>query len=250
MEPRKRSDDLRRLPDDAGVLNDLREHLMTFLYQFADRPALRAGLVVSALFIMCGAFSGCVSSGVVNSSGVRAQTVDPSTAGPVSGVGIEGQDIVSMTDQMMRDMLSNATVTQRPRPPRVVIDSQYFRNEGSQAINRDIITDRLRVNLNRASQGRLTFVTRVNMNMVQDERDLKRQGVTDVGTTGMTKAVMGADYRLTGVISTLDSRNPRTGMVQRYNQISFEMVDLESGEIVWSGLYEFARAAADDIVYR
>jgi hypothetical protein len=155
-----------------------------------------------------------------------------------------------MTDQMMRDMLGNAVLAGRPKTPRVVIDSQFFRNEGSQAINRDLITDRLRVNLNRAAQGRLTFITRVNLTAVAAERDLKRSGTTDVGTTGMLKAMMGADYRLTGSISTLDSRNPKTGMMQRYNQIDFEMVDLESGEIVWSGLYEFARAAADDVVYR
>ena len=48
----------------------------------------------------------------------------------------------------------------------------------------------------------------------------------------------------------MDSRNPSNGMVQRYNQIVFEMVDLERGTIVWSGIYEFARAAQDDIVYR
>jgi penicillin-binding protein activator len=194
--------------------------------------------------------AGCITAGVKNPAGVATIQVDPSVAGPVAGMGIEGHDIVSMTDQMMRDMLSNPALTGRPKPPRVVIDSQYFKNEGSQAINRDMITDRLRVNLNRASQGRLTFVTRVNLTMVSGERDFKRQGVTDVGTTGMTKAMIGADYRLTGVISTLDSRSPKTGMMQRYNQVSFEMVDLESGEIVWSGLYEFARAAADDVIYR
>jgi hypothetical protein len=93
-------------------------------------------------------------------------------------------------------------------------------------------------------------LTRRNLSMVAGERDLKRQGVTDVGTTGMTKAMLGADYRLSGVISTLDSRSAKTGIMQRYNQISFEMIDLESGQIVWSGLYEFARSAADDVVYR
>jgi hypothetical protein len=217
------------------------------LGQSIARSLSGLALVVSAL---CGPLSGCVTSGVKDPAGVATVQVDPSVAGPVSGIGIEGHDIVSMTDQMMRDMLSNAALTDRAKPPRVVVDSQYFKNEGSQAINRDIITDRLRVNLNRASQGRLTFVTRVNLTMVAGERDLKRQGVTDVGTTGMTKAMMGADYRLAGVISTLDSRSPKTGMMQRYNQVSFEMVDLESGEIVWSGLYEFARAAADDVAYR
>jgi penicillin-binding protein activator len=194
--------------------------------------------------------AGCVTAGIKNPAGVATVQLDPSTSGPVAGVGIEGHDIVSMTDQMMRDMLGNAVLAGRAKSPRVVIDSQYFRNEGSQAINRDLITNRLRVNLNRASQGRLTFVTRANLNMVAGERDFKREGATDVGTTGMLKAMMGADYRLTGAISTLDSRNPKTGMMQRYNQIGFEMVDLESGEIVWSGLYEFVRAAADDVVYR
>ena len=77
--------------------------------------------------------------------------------------------------------------------------------------------------------------------------DLKRSGTTDVGTTGLTKAQLGADYRLSGKINSLDSRNTKSGLVQRYTQISFEMTDLESGEIVWSGIYEFSRAAADDV---
>jgi PBP1b-binding outer membrane lipoprotein LpoB len=218
----------------------------------AKHRAPRIDLRPRAYILAIAAFAaaGCVTSQTPNPSGVATTSIDPSRVGPVSGLGIEAHDIVSMTDQMMRDMLGNATLATQAKPPRVVIDSQYFRNEGSQAINRDIITDRLRVNLNRAAQGRLTFVTRVNLNMVAGERDLKREGATDIGTTGMTKAMMGADYRLTGVISTLDSRSSKSGMMQRYNQVSFEMVDLESGEIVWSGLYEFARAAADDVVYR
>ena len=39
-------------------------------------------------------------------------------------------------------------------------------------------------------------------------------------------------------------------MMQRYSQIIFEMVDLETSEIVWSGIYEFGKAAQDDIIYR
>ncbi|MFL6604459.1 MAG: penicillin-binding protein activator LpoB [Steroidobacteraceae bacterium] len=211
------------------------------------RAPLRCVLVFSLLEPL---LTGCVATSSLNPSGLPPTSFDPATTGPVAGVGIESHDIVSMTDQMMRDMLANPALTAVAKPPRVVIDSQYFRNEGSQAINRDLITDRLRVNLNRASQGRLTFLTRTNLEMANGERDLKRQGVTDVGTTGLTKAMMGADYRLTGVISTLDTRSPKTGIQQRYNQISFEIVDLESGAIVWSGLYEFARSAADDVVYR
>jgi hypothetical protein len=205
------------------------------------------GLVLVAL---CGSLAGCVTSGVNNSAGVATRSSDPSIVGPVSGVGIEGQDYVSMTDQMIRDMLGNQTLAGRAKAPRIVIDSQYFKVGGSQAINRDLITERLRVNLNRASQGRLSFIDRTHLDAIEKERDLKRQGLTDVGTVGLSKAVAGSDFLLRGAISTADSRSPRTGLMQRYNQISFEMVDVESSEIVWSGLYEFARVAADDVVYR
>ena len=43
---------------------------------------------------------------------------------------------------------------------------------------------------------------------------------------------------------------PQYGMIQRYNQVTFEMIDLETSEIVWTGMYNFARAGADDVVYR
>jgi PBP1b-binding outer membrane lipoprotein LpoB len=199
---------------------------------------------------LAGALQGCVSSGVANPAGVPPRVVDPSVPGPVSGVGIEGHDIVSMTDQMMRDMLSQPALAGRGTPPRIVIDSKYFRNNGSQAINRDIITNRLRVTLNRASQGRLVFVTRTDLTMVSDEQGLKQQGVTDLGTTGGIAPMAGADFRLRGEIAILDSKDSRTGMIQRYNQITFEMVNLQSGQITWSGEYEFERAAADDVMYR
>lgn len=193
---------------------------------------------------------GCATGPVVNSQGVAAKSIEPGTVGVVSGVGIESQDIVAMTDRMMRDMLAMPALAGRATPPRIVVDAQYFSNDSSQAINRNTITDRLRVNLNRAAAGRLQFVTRELSRMVADERDLKRQGTVDTGTTGLTKAMAGADFRLSGRISTTEKRNQRTGMVQRFNQIVFEMTDLETAVIVWSGLYDFERAAADDVVYR
>lgn len=209
----------------------------------------RPAYIIPALFL-AGILAGCVTASVPYPSGVPPMTVNPSTQGPVSGVGIEGHDIVSMTDQMMRDMLANPTLAGRKTPPRVVIDSAYFKNQGEQAINRDLITNRLRVELNRAANGRMMFITRANLAMVQEERDLKRSGTTDEGTTGLTNAIAGADYRLTGEIASLNEKDARTGMMERYNQITFEMVDEENGAIVWSGQYEFERAADDDVMYR
>jgi len=206
------------------------------------RSSIVIGLAVVALL------GGCAT--VPNANGVAPTTQDPNVRGPVSGVGLEGSDIITMTDQMMRDMLANPQLAGAKTPPRVIIDAQYFKNDGAQPINLNVITDRLRVNLNRAANGRMTFVSRENAAMVAQERDLKRSGATDVGTTGMTRAQAGADYRLGGRMATVDARNVSTGMVQRYTQVTFEMIDLESATIVWSNLYELSRSAADSVVYR
>ena len=209
-------------------------------------PALVRPLLAATL-----ALAGCAAA-PPHAAGVATLRVDPGIAGPVQGIGIEGQDIIGMSDQMMRDMLATPRLVSAAngRFPRVIVDAQYFSNDSSQPINRNIITDRLRVSLNRAAQGRMTFIGRQYAGAVQAERELKRNGVTDVGTTGLSKATLGSDYRLGGRINSLDQRSGRSGLTQRYTQITFEMFDTESGEIVWSGMYEFARAAADDVVYR
>lgn len=185
-----------------------------------------------------------------NRNGVRAQDLDPGQKGLVTGVGIEAHDIQTMTNQMARDMFASGFLNGLDRAPRILIDEQEFRNEGSQIINRRIITQRLMTELNRAAEGRMQFVGQRYAGMVAKQRELKREGQTDVGTTGLTGGQAGVDYFLGGAIMTLDSRDPRSGMVQRYSQIAFELVDAETGAVAWSGIYEFQRAAADDVVYR
>lgn len=175
---------------------------------------------------------------------------DVSSAGKVAGVGVESQDIVTVSDAMVRDLLSNPSVMKLPRAPRIIMDTEYFKNESTQRINKNLIVDRLRINLQRASNGRLAFVSRESSAMVQNERDLKRDGVTDSGTTGLTKAQAGGDFRLAGRITTLDSRSASSGAVERYTQISFELIDLESGMIVWSNQYEMKKGGQDDAIYR
>ncbi|HSV29464.1 MAG TPA: penicillin-binding protein activator LpoB [Candidatus Omnitrophota bacterium] len=194
------------------------------------------------------ALSACQT--VQNQAGTPTTYQDPASMGAVRGVGIESQDIVSMTDQMMRDMLTEPRLANASPPPNVILDAEYFINESASRLNRNSITDRLRVGLQRAAQGRMQFVGRHYANMVQSERNLKRKGVVDKGKNPTAEAQKGGDYRLGGRITSLDARDSKTGLTQRYHQITFEMIDLETSEIVWSGIYEFAKAAADDIIYR
>lgn len=210
-------------------------------------PVLIAALAVAA------ALGGCVTGTTrVDNAAGRATIYEDvrSSSGAVQGIGIESQDIVGMTDQMMRDMLANAMLAGRATAPRIIVDSEYFSNESSSRLNKNMITDRLRIELNRASNGRMVFVGRQYAGMVESERALKREGVTDGGTIRHTQGTAGVDFRLGGRITSLDQVRAGTGVTARYQQISFEMVDMEYGTIVWSGLYEFKKAAQDDVIYR
>lgn len=193
--------------------------------------------------------AGCTSN-IDNTAGQATVYEDASTTGKVSGVGIESQDIVAVTDEMMRDMLANPMLAGRDVPPRIIIDNEYLRNESSSVVNTNMLTDRLRIELNRAANGRMIFVGREYAGMVQKERDLKRDGAVDGGTIRETAAQAGADYRMAGRITSLDASDRSDGTQSRYSQITFEMVDMELGTIVWSGLYEMRKAARDDVVYR
>lgn len=197
------------------------------------------------------ALYGCeTTSPTINTAGRPTAYQDPGTRGVVSGIGIESQDIQSMTDQMMRDILAQSNLFAGAVAPRVIIDARHFRNESASRLNVSSITNRLRVFLNRASKGRMVFVGRQYIDVVQRERDLKRDGKVDVGTTGLMRKTLGADFRLVGTITSLDKRSSRTGLMSRYSQITFEILDLESGAISWSGIYEFEKTAADDVLYR
>lgn len=208
-------------------------------------PGIWSGCLALVLVL-----SACSPAPVRNASGSRVQDIAVGDRGPVAGVGIEAHDIAAMTDAMMRDMLQVPALAGRSEPPRVIVDDGYFHNEGSQPINKKLIVSRLRTNLIRASQGRMRFIGRQDIAAVEAERALKREGVTDTGTIGLTRATAGADFRLVGTIATLDTYSGSSGLQQRYTQITFEMIDLEYGELVWSNNYEFQRAAADDVIYR
>lgn len=196
--------------------------------------------------------SGCATytNRVNNAPGSQTVYNDPSTAGPVAGIGIESQDVVSMTDKMARDILASPVLINQASAPHVIIDAEYFKNEGSSRINKNLIIDRLRSELNRAASGKLVFIGRHYADMVDNEKTLKKEEVVSSGNKKNSPATLGGDYRLGGRITTIDSVDTSTSKVSRFHQIVFEMVDLETEEIVWSGVYSFKKSASDDIVYR
>ena len=186
-----------------------------------------------------------------NKKGTQALELDPNGRGAISGIGIESRDVDAISDQSVRDLIARPDIVTVGKPPRVVVDSERFRNDSSQRIDRNMITDALRASLNRASAGRIRFISRESMDIIMRERELKRSGVADTATRGTTDGIAGLDFQMIGKMTSLDNRDARSGLTQRRTQIIFELVDMETGEIPWTSQpYVILRAAADDVVYR
>jgi hypothetical protein len=173
--------------------------------------------------------------------------VDSPTPGSGS-LGIESQDIVSMTDQMMRDMLTNPRLVRaaRDEPAVVVVDHEYFENDSSQRLNKRLIVDRLRTELFRAAAGRIRFVARHAEDMVRAEHERRREGVA---TGAVLTELPSPEYRLTGRFQNLQDGS-RSGDRSNYVQVLFEMVDMLNGELVWTGMYEFKKSSREAIMYQ
>lgn len=206
------------------------------------------GAVATSIFL-----SACQSTRIstVDDSQTRATLYeDVKSPGKIQGTGIESQDIVSMTDRMVRDILSTPEIVNRRIAPRIIIDSQFFHNESSSRINKKIITRRLKTSLSRSSRGRLVFINRTSAAMIEKERALKRTGRLSEGALGSVKsAPYGADYRLEGIITSQDKIS-QSGLKSRYHLIDFALVDLETGVEVWTNFYEFQKSSSENIIYR
>lgn len=204
--------------------------------------------VVATFLVVPGATAAAADR---NKRGTQAMELDPTSRGAIFGTGLESRDIDQMADSVVRELMSRPDLVSTPVPPRIVVDSEKFYNNSSQRVDRDMITSALRASLNRAAAGRIRFVSRESMDIVMRERELKRTGIADSGTRGTTQGVSGVDYQLIGKMTSLDSRDGRSGMVQRRTQVVFELVDLETGDLPWTGNpYVILRASGDDVVYR
>lgn len=203
------------------------------------------------LLVMGAVLATTAAPAAAQKKGQGAVDIDPQNRGLVSGTGIEMRDIIGMSDRIVRDLLQRQDIVGTPVPPRVILEGSRIRNQSSQRIDTDLFSDQLRAQLIRAAAGKMRFLSRENIQDVMEERELKRQGQTDVGTRGMTKAVAGTDYRLVGRITSQDSRNNTTGTTQRAIQVIFELIDMETTETVYiSEPFVVVRASRDDVVYR
>jgi PBP1b-binding outer membrane lipoprotein LpoB len=189
--------------------------------------------------------AGC-ASGVRNPSGVPVTEMRPDERGFVAGTGIESQDIVSVSDQIARRILSTPQIAQATGKPRIVL--LPVENQTRFPINKEIFTTRIRALLNSRSGDRVLFLARDRMDALQREQQLKQQGVVTSGSDPTMVVFRGADFFLTG---TLQGQTTRTAAgVSDYVLYTFQLIDARTSDIIFEDFAEVKRQGLEDAAYR
>ena len=190
--------------------------------------------------------SGCASSGVKNPSGVPVTHMNADEQGFVAGTGVESQDLVHVADKMARSILSIPQIANASTPPTVVL--QPVENQTRFPINKDIFLTRIRAQLNSQARGKVVFLARSQMEALEKERNLKREGAVTASSDPNLQEFKGADYFLTGSLQGLSTRT--AAGTSDYILYDFHLIDVRTSGIVWEDSAEIKKQGLEDAAYR
>jgi hypothetical protein len=200
---------------------------------------------------VCGAalavlVAGCASSGVKNPSGVSVTHMTADEQGFVAGTGVESQDMVMVADKMARSILAIPQIANAATPPTIVLNP--VDNQTRFPINKDIFLTRIRAQLNSKALGKVMFLARNQMEALEKERNLKRQGTATASADPNVQEFKGADYFLTGTLQGMSTRT--TAGTSDYILYDFHLIDARSSGIVWEDSAEIKKQGLEDAAYR
>ncbi len=188
---------------------------------------------------------GC-ATGVKNPSGVSVTEMRPDERGFVAGTGIESQDMVAVTDKMARSILGTPQIAQAQGVPRVVLEPVV--NDTRFPINKDVFLTRIRVMLNSKAAGKVVFLDRENLALLERERALKQSGQVTATSDPNVVEFRGADFFLTGKLSGMYTGT--SAGRSDYILYTFRLVDARTSEIIWEDFSEIKKQGLEDAAYR
>jgi penicillin-binding protein activator len=190
--------------------------------------------------------AGCASAGVKNPSGVGVTEMRPDERGFVAGTGVESTDIVTATDKMAREILSIPEIANAQGKLYVITDPVI--NNTRFPVNKDIFVTRIRQQLNEKARGKMSFLARDRVALLERERQMKQTGQVTTSSDPNVQEFRGADYVLTG---KLEGQSTRTSQgISDYILYTFQLISARTTEIVYDGAYEIKKQGLEDASYR
>ncbi len=179
-------------------------------------------------------------------NGPSVTELRPGERGFVAGLGVESQDLVTISEKMARGILGAEPIANAKGKPVIVLEPI---NNGTRfPIDKDIFLTRIRVALSGNAQGKIQFVAREHIEKLEAERDRKLAGQVTGGEKIKGNRFKGADFILTGSFKAISSRG--NAGASDYILYTFQLINPDNSDIVWEGFHEIKKQGKDDITYR
>lgn len=193
---------------------------------------------LSVLILFAMMLSSCASVPVSHSN-----VIMPDSDDALGGTGIESTDILTASRKMAISILEVPEIMNAQGTPRVAL--LPVKNNTRFIINKDIFTQKIRIELNKNATGKVRFLARDRMGDILKEREAKRKNLVTASKEG---DIYGVDFYLTGELTGLSKAvsNNRSD----YILMSFQLIDAETSDIIWEDSYEIKRVGEAGVVYQ
>jgi len=202
---------------------------------------------LAPIALIATALLGTLACTNINSpNGPSVTELRPGERGFVAGLGVESQDLVTISEKMARGILGAEPIANAKGKPVVVLEPI---NNGTRfPIDKDIFLTRIRVALSGNAQGKIQFVAREHIEKLEAERDRKLAGQVTGGEKIKGNQFKGADFILTGSFKAISSRG--NAGASDYILYTFQLINPDNSDIVWEGFHEIKKQGKDDVTYR
>jgi len=160
-----------------------------------------------------------------------AERVPPGTDVVRDPTAMSIQDFQSIAQVMARSLVQLPQIQNAAEPPTIIFSE--VENRSTDYIDKKAFLERIRTLLVKNGQGKLLFLDRDKLEELREEQRAKDAG--ELTTSGEAK-FLGADFLLTGVISSIN--RGQGGKSTVYRRFSFRLTDARTSVVIWEDEYE------------
>ena len=177
----------------------------------------------------------------------RDTRVDLDAADSVTGTGLQSMDIRTMAQRFAAALQADGILAPGKEGERVSFYVTQLRNDSADVIDKELILVNLRTALFKSYGRRVRFLDRSPEanELVDAERRMKERGQV-TGTND--RQVAGSDYALKGLIKSRDRQSGR--LRSSYIVVTLELVDLVTGELMWTDDYQMKTESEKSVINR
>jgi PBP1b-binding outer membrane lipoprotein LpoB len=157
---------------------------------------------------------------------------------------ISVQDFETIGQRMARAIAALPQIQNASQPPTVAFLS--VENRSNDYVDKKAFLEKMRTLLIRHSGGKVTFLDRQNLEELRKEQLAKDTG--DLTSSREGGQFLGADYFLTGVISSINAAGGSEKTI--FRRYSFRLTDAHTSAIIWEDEYETQIYHQRGLIYR